>query len=64
MVESRRNKPGANNAGGRGPVSGRGRGSAEGGRSGGQGPRGNFSGQNRGRGGAPRGRGGAQSHNA
>ncbi|KAG5750195.1 hypothetical protein H9Q72_006129 [Fusarium xylarioides] len=64
MVESRRNKPGANNAGGRGPVSGRGRGGAEGGRSGGQGPRGNFSGQNRGRGGAPRGRGGAQSHNA
>ncbi|KAF5683177.1 hypothetical protein FDENT_7360 [Fusarium denticulatum] len=64
MVESRRNKPGANNAGGRGPVSGRGRGGAEGGRSGGQGPRGNFSGQNRSRGGAPRGRGGAQSHNA
>ncbi|KAK2679935.1 RNA recognition motif domain [Fusarium oxysporum f. sp. vasinfectum] len=64
VIESRRNKPGAHNAGGRGPVSGRGRGGAEGGRSGGQGPRGNFSGQNRGRGGAPRGRGGAQSHNA
>ncbi|KIL88980.1 hypothetical protein FAVG1_07374 [Fusarium avenaceum] len=67
VVEARRPKAnayGGASYGGRGPVPGRGRGGAEGGRSGGQGPRGNFSGQNRGRGGAARGRGGAQSQNA
>ncbi|KAM5369307.1 hypothetical protein ACJZ2D_009128 [Fusarium nematophilum] len=68
VVEPRRPKAnaygGSSYGGGRGGLSGRGRGGIDGGRSGGQGPRGNFSGQNRGRGGAPRGRGGAQSQNA
>ncbi|RSL61254.1 hypothetical protein CEP54_006296 [Fusarium duplospermum] len=66
VVEPRRPKAnayGGSSYGGRGGISGRGRGGADGGRSGGQGPRGNFSGQNRGRG-APRGRGGPQAQNA
>ncbi|RSL85440.1 hypothetical protein CDV31_016561, partial [Fusarium ambrosium] len=66
VVEPRRPKAnayGGSSYGGRGGISGRGRGGADGGRSGGQGPRGNFSGQNRGRG-APRGRGGSQAQNA
>lgn len=67
VVEPRRPKStaygGVNYGSTRGGASGRGRGGFEGNRTGGQGPRGNFSGQGRGRG-AGRGRGGAQVANA